>query len=119
MPMEHFLILLGQMIEEKWQYSHETAYGYVDCVGVYRYTMYWYFSKEFSENDNYIKSNVSGLFEYGVYNRTNNKKSVIGKGKINPSTKYTIGMALFRNPESDMVMLPIMSETGLKGMTMP
>ena len=36
-----------------------------------------------------------------MYNKTNNKKSVIGKGKINPSTKYTIGMALFRNPESD------------------
>ena len=52
--MEHFLGLLGQMIEEEWQYSHDTAYGYVDCVGVYRYAMYWYFSKSFSENDKYL-----------------------------------------------------------------
>ena len=101
MPMAHFLNLLGQMIEEKWQYSHDTAYGYVDCVGVYRYTMYWFFSEDFSENDKYVKSNVSGLYEYGVYNKTNKKISVIGKGRITHKTKYTIGMELFRNPESD------------------
>ena len=99
--MEHFLGLLGQMKEEEWQYSHDTAYGYVDCVGVYRYAMYWYFSKSFSENDKYLKSNVSGLYEYGVYNKTDVNKSVVGKGKINSNTKYTIGMALFRNPEGD------------------
>ena len=39
MPVDHFITLLQQMVSEKWQYSHDTAYGAVDCVGIYRYTM--------------------------------------------------------------------------------
>ena len=44
MKVCQFMALLEQMRIEEWEYDHDTAYGRVDCVGIYRYTMYWYYS---------------------------------------------------------------------------
>lgn len=100
MKVCHFMTLLGQMLDEEWQYSHDTAYGFVDCVGVYRYSMYWFYGKT-SVKALRISSHVEGIYRNSVYNTTIKRKNVRGKGKITSETEFIIGMGLFRNPLGD------------------
>lgn len=100
MKVCQFMALLEQMLDEEWEYDHDTAYGRVDCVGIYRYSMYWYYSGN-STKALKISTHVEGTYRNSVYNKTDTKKSVVGKGKIDDNTEFTIGMGLFRNPLDD------------------
>lgn len=97
MPVVHFIALLQQMVSEKWKYSHNTAYGAVDCVGIYRYTMNWYYNKS-SYKFMKVFTNVENTYRQSVYNSTMEKRNVLGKGKLTEDTTLVKGMALFRNP---------------------
>ena len=100
MKVCQFMALLEQMRIEEWEYDHDTAYGRVDCVGIYRYTMYWYYSAS-SVKALKISTHVEGTYRNSVYNKTDPKKNVVGKGKIDANTEFRIGMGLFRNPFGD------------------
>ena len=100
MKVCQFMALLEQMRIEEWEYDHDTAYGRVDCVGIYRYTMYWYYSAS-SVKALKISTHVEGIYRNSVYNKTDPKKNVVGKGKIDANTEFRIGMGLFRNPFGD------------------
>ena len=97
MPVVHFIALLQQMVSEKWKYSHNTAYGAVDCVGIYRYTMNLYYNKS-SYKFMKVFTNVENTYRQSVYNSTMEKRNVLGKGKLTEDTTLVKGMALFRNP---------------------
>ena len=100
MKVCQFMALLEQMRIEEWEYDHDTAYGRVDCVGIYRYTMYWYYSAS-SVKALKISTHVEGIYRNSVYNKTDPKKNVVGKGKIDANTEFRIGMGLFHNPFGD------------------
>ena len=87
MKVCQFMALLEQMRIEEWEYDHDTAYGRVDCVGIYRYTMYWYYSAS-SVKALKIPTHVEGIYRNSVYNKTDPKKNVVGKGKIDANTEF-------------------------------
>ena len=99
MPVCQFLAFIKQMSDEQWSYAPRSEegiwYGHVDCVGVYRFTMNWYFHDDPYKELKMHFTNVEGLYRNGVYNK-NHGAAIIGKGAITENTQYTIGMALFR-----------------------
>ena len=98
MEICQFLSFIKQMVDEEWTYAPREDngiwYGHVDCVGVYRFTMNWYYHdtpyKELSMN----ATNVTGMYYSGTYK--DDYKGAKGRGEIEDTTEYTIGMALFR-----------------------
>lgn len=101
MPISLFLDCIAQMVTEKWQYSTRDeggiSYGHTDCVGVYRQTMYWYYSDNAYKSLNMNKTNVEGQYGSSVYNKPYH--GLPGKGKITGDTEFRIGMALFRQSD--------------------
>ena len=98
MPMCQFMEYLWQMYEEKWQYTEDgPAYGYVDCVNIYRFAVYWYFNHS-SYKELMVGEMVEGQYRNSVYNNDNPRRNVLGKGKITDTTTFVVGMALFRDP---------------------
>lgn len=88
------MALLEQMRIEEWEYDHDTAYGRVDCVGIYRYTMYWYYSAS-SVKALKISTHVEGTYRNSVYNKTDPKKTLLVKGKSTQTLSLELEWACF------------------------
>ena len=91
------IIFIRFMETDKWTYATRDAgiwYGHVDCVGVYRFTMNWYYRDSVYKELGMDSTDVTTLYTMGVYNR--DFGAAKGKGEITESTEKTVGIALFR-----------------------
>ena len=102
MPLVLFLDCLAQMVDEKWQYSTKKEggikYGHIDCVGVLRFPMYWYYKESSYEKWKMNATHVEGIYNNAVYNKPHS--GLEGKGRITENTPFTIGMALFKKEQN-------------------
>ena len=98
MEICQFLHFIKQMVDEEWTYAPKEDggiwYGHVDCVGVYRFTMNWYYNHDTYKELSMDQTDVTDMYYSGTYK--NNFRGAKGRGEINDTTEYTVGMALFR-----------------------
>ena len=93
MSLDDFFLLVSDMLG--WKYAHGScSYGEVDCVGVYRFPMYWYYSQSAYKKLGADGTIVDYLYENGVYNEDVGS-TIKRKGKITESTTLVPGMGLF------------------------
>ena len=96
MPVCMFVDCIKSMADEHWKYADRNkkegiGFGKVDCVGIYRFLMYWYYEKE-----TYGKLKASQTTVTGMYNDCTSMT-----GEINDNTELCVGMALFRMTENE------------------
>ena len=100
-PWCQFIEWAYQMYEEEWEYAPKDKgkgiwYGHVDCSGIHRIIMYWYYGTKTTEAKGLNGSSAEGVYNNAVYAKTNAKINVIKKGRIKDTTVLVPGMGLFR-----------------------
>ena len=100
-PWCQFIEWVYQMYEEEWEYAPKDKgkgiwYGHVDCSGIHRIIMYWYYGTKTTEAKGLNGSSAEGVYNNAVYAKTNAKINVIKKGRIKDTTVLVPGMGLFR-----------------------
>ena len=100
-PWCQFIEWAYQMYEEEWEYAPKDKgegiwYGHVDCSGIHRIIMYWYYGNKTTEAKRLNGSSAEGVYNNAVYAKTNAKINVIKKGRIKDTTVLVPGMGLFR-----------------------
>ena len=94
MNMTDFFELLSDM--KGWEYSENACYyGKIDCVGVYRFPMYWYYSQNAYKSLGANGTTVEYLYDHGLY-EDNMGEVIKKKGLITDTTVLVKGMALIR-----------------------
>ena len=105
-PWCQFIEWAYQMYEEEWEYAPKDKgkgiwYGHVDCSGIHRIIMYWYYGTKTTEAKGLNGSSAEGVYNNAVYAKTNAKINVIKKGRIKDTTVLVPGMGLFRKGYND------------------
>jgi len=101
-PWCQFIEWAYQMYTEKWDYAPNDSgegiwYGHVDCSGIHRLIVWWYYNKDTVKNLSLGSSTAGGIYDNSLYNKPFPSRNVpIGKGLITENTVLVPGMGLFR-----------------------